>query len=94
MSEATPTKHPVPARSAEEIRQWIVVRLSRLLEVQPKEIDMNAPIAHHGLDSVQIVLFITDLEAWLGLKFHANPIHEDSTIGSLAEHLASLPRQP
>jgi acyl carrier protein len=81
-----------PSRSAEEIRQWIVVRLARLLEVAPQEIDVSAPLAHHGLDSVQTVLFITDLEQWLGVKLQKNPVTEDSTIGSLAEHLARLQR--
>jgi acyl carrier protein len=86
---------PLPtSRSAEEIRQWMVVRLSRLLGVQPNEIDANAPIAYHGLDSVQMVLLVTDLEQWLGVKFQTNPLTEQSTISSLAEHLATLQPRP
>jgi polyketide synthase 13 len=86
-------KHASPARSAEEVQQWIVVRLARLLQVETAEIDPAAPLAHHGLDSVQFVLFVTDLEQWLGLTFKKNPVNEQSTIASLAEHLASLTRQ-
>ncbi len=77
-------------RSADEIQQWIVVRLARLLEVAPGEIDLHAPLVRYGLDSVQLVLFVTDLEQWTGVKFTHNPVDEQSTIHSLAERLGAM----
>jgi acyl carrier protein len=76
------------SRSAEEIRDWIVVRLSRVLNQPPEQIDVHQPIMRFGLDSVATVALISDLETWLGFRFRSNPLNEQPTIASLAEYLA------
>lgn len=78
------------APSPEQIQQWIVVNMARLLRVQPEEIDPHIPLARHGLDSVQVVLLATDLEQWLGIRFTSNPLDEQATIETLSLRLAAL----
>lgn len=80
------------SRSAEEIRQWIVVHLARLLELPLEQIDPQQSVARYGLDSVQLVLLVTDLEQWLGTSFKKNPLAEQDTIAALSERLAMLTR--
>lgn len=52
-------------RSAQEIQEWMIERLSRLMGVPPRDIDPREPIRRYGLDSVALVNFTTDLEDWL-----------------------------
>lgn len=76
------------SRSAQQIQDWMTNRLSQLLGATPREIDPHEPIRRYGLDSVTLVAFISDLEEWLGYRFHSNPLTEDSTLETLAAFLA------
>jgi len=78
----------VVRRSAQQIHDWMIDRLSRLIRVAPSAIDPREPIRRYGLDSVALVAFVTDLEEWLGYRFHDNPLDEHATIASLASLLA------
>jgi acyl carrier protein len=64
----------VVSRSAQQIQDWMLDRLGRLIRVAPGEIDPREPIRRYGLDSVALVTFITDLETWLGYRFDGNPL--------------------
>ncbi len=78
-------------RSAQEIQDWLVHRISSLTGLAPEAIDVDEPYYRHGLDSVSMVLIFTDLETWLGRRFHENPLLEHPTIASLAHFLADKP---
>lgn len=75
-------------RSVQEIQDWLVGRISSLTGLAPDAIDVDEPYYRHGLDSVTMVLIFTDLETWLGCRFHENPLPEHPTIASLAHFLA------
>jgi acyl carrier protein len=75
-------------RSAQEIREWIIQRLSRLTELDPAELDVQEPILRYGLDSVNLVVLAADLEEWLGFRFRENPLNDHRTIEALAQYLA------
>jgi len=75
--------------SAQEIQDWLVNRISNLTGLAPEAIDVNEPYYRHGLDSVTMVLILTDLETWLGRRFRENPLPEYPTIASLAHFLGS-----
>ena len=77
------------SRSAREIQDGMIDRLSRLTGVSPREIDPCEPIARCGLDSVALVAFATDLEEWLGYRFRGNPLEEHPTVEALARFLAA-----
>lgn len=78
----------IVSRSAQQIQDWMIDRLSQLLDVEPREIDPQEPIRRYGLDSVALVAFIADLEEWLGYRFDSNPLTDDSTLETLAAFLA------
>ena len=76
------------SRSAQEIREWMIDRLSRLTGVPAQELDPREPVRRYGLDSVALVAFATDLEEWLGYRFTSNPLDDHPTVDALAEFLA------
>lgn len=75
-------------RSAQEIQDWLVGRISSLTGLPPSAIDVDEPYHRHGMDSVTMVVIFTDLETWLGRRFHENPLLEHPTIASLSRFLA------
>jgi acyl carrier protein len=74
--------------SAEAIQDWIVARVSKLTGVAPEEIDPREPVSRYGLDSMAVVVLATDLEEWLGYRFHDNPLNDYPTIEALSRFLA------
>jgi acyl carrier protein len=77
--------------SAQQIQDWMIDRLSRLIRVAPGEIDPREAIRRYGLDSVALVTFVTDLEKWLGYHFSGNPLDaldDYPTLEALAVFLA------
>jgi acyl carrier protein len=66
----------------------MIKRLSRLTGVPPEEVDPREPIRRYGLDSVALVVFTTDLEAWLAYRFQGNPLEDHPTLEALAAFLA------
>ena len=83
MSELAPH-----VRSEVEIREWIVVKLSGPMRVPPAEIDLDGPLVAHGLDSVQFVVLVGELEQWLGCHFTDNPLIDYPSINALSKFLA------
>ena len=80
---------PVEASpSVEAIQNWIVSRISHLTGIPSGEVDVQAPLTRHGLDSVALIALAADLEKWLGYRFRENPLNAASTIESLALFLA------
>src|SRR5262249_51459730 len=75
-------------RSAQEIQDWIIGRVSTLTGIAPEEIDAREPLLHYGLDSVALVALTTDLEKWLGYSFREKPLEDHPTIEALARYLA------
>lgn len=71
-----------------EIRHWLVSRLAERLQLPPDELDIDTPIIGFGLDSMQAVVLIGELEDWLSIRLAANPLTEFPTIQSLSRHLA------
>jgi acyl carrier protein len=85
-ASATPLQ-PEP-RSAGEIQSWLVERLSAVLGVQAAEIPLGEPLIGLGLDSMQVVVLVGELEEWLGCRFKGNPLVDYPTIESLSAYLA------
>jgi acyl carrier protein len=75
--------------TAPEIETWIVNRVSAMTGVPPAEIDVQAPVTRHGLDSVALIAVTADLEKWLGYRFRENPLFTYPTIAVLARFLAA-----
>ncbi|HZI04178.1 MAG TPA: acyl carrier protein [Archangium sp.] len=75
-------------RSAEEIQRWLVARVASFLEVTPADIDVRAPFQHYGLDSMEQLRIIGELETWLGGEYEETLLRQYPTIEALAAFLA------
>lgn len=73
---------------ATEIRDWLVNKLSEAQHDEPAEIPVDKPLVDMGLDSMQFVVLVGELEQWLGCRFTDNPLIEYPTIETLSVYLA------
>jgi acyl carrier protein len=74
--------------SSTEIQGWITSYLSKLLNIEADEVDVDIPFDQYGLDSSAAVGMTGDLEDWLGQSFDATLLYDYPTIESLAQHIA------
>jgi acyl carrier protein len=74
--------------TAKEIQARLVEEVARLLEVEPRVIDVAQPFDRYGLDSMMAVSLTAVLEEWLGRDFSPTLPYEYPTIQSLSQHLA------
>ena len=78
-------------QSAEVIERWLAAKLSDLLGVDPREIDIREPFASYGMGSTEAVSLSGELAEWLGEKVPADLAYEYPTIEALARHLSGSP---
>ncbi|HYO66535.1 MAG TPA: acyl carrier protein [Archangium sp.] len=76
------------AKTAEDIQRWLVERIARFLELTPTDIDVKAPFQHYGLDSMEQLRIIGDLETWLQDEYEETLLRQYPTIETLAAYLA------
>ena len=74
--------------TAAEIQVRLVEEVARLLEVEPRVIDVAQPFDRYGLDSMMAVNLTAVLEEWLGRDFSPTLPYDYPTIQSLSQHLA------
>ena len=79
--------------SVVEIQSWIVNRMAEELGVARDLIKSDQQIMSLGIDSVQLVTILTQLEDWAGVRFDGNPLEEYSTIEELAAHVVEMRQQ-
>jgi acyl carrier protein len=80
-------------RSDVEIRKWLVANLAAQMELEPGQVDPEEPIAALGIDSMQLIGLIGDLEEWLGCRFTDNPWIDFPTVNSLSAFVAAQLKQ-
>ncbi len=85
-SDVSPPARTVP--TADEIRGWLVAKVSEAAHVPPQEVRTDAPLSESGLDSMRFVVLVGELEDRLGCRFADNPLFEHPTIDALAAFLA------
>jgi acyl carrier protein len=76
------------AKTAEDIQRWLVERVAGFLEVTPADIDVKAPFQHYGLDSMEQLRIIGELETWLRGEYEETLLRQYPTIEALAAFLA------
>lgn len=84
----TPGSPRVDGFRAAVIEKWLAEKLSDLLGVEAREIDLREPFASYGMGSTEAVTLSGELGEWLGLKVPADLAYEFPTIESLARHLS------
>ena len=94
-SQDSPLNEPTTntASSVVDIRIWIVNRMAEELRVDRDLIKADQQIMSLGIDSVQLVTILTQLEDWAGIRFDGNPLENYLTIDDLAAHVEELRQQ-
>jgi amino acid adenylation domain-containing protein len=87
-SLARPGVKPI-RRSAAEIERWLAEELSAKLKILPSDFDVQQPFTSYGLDSVQMVGLIGDLEEYLGRSLQPTLAWDYPTTETLAKFLAT-----
>lgn len=93
--EEQPARRFAPAagpRSLDEIRNWLIARLSEILRIESDSIDIEAPFSTFGLSSVAGVELSGEIECWLGRPVSPLLAYEYPSIETLARCLADEPR--
>ena len=54
--------------SVTAIQSWLVEQLADVLSIEPSTIDVKQPLTRYGLDSIDAVTLVGDLEDWLDLE--------------------------
>lgn len=82
------TNAPNPSPTEDDIRHWLVARLAERLSVDPAAINLEESLTTHGLDSMQFVVLVGELEDWLGCRFNSNPLITYPSVNALSAYLA------
>ncbi|MBL8006959.1 MAG: SDR family NAD(P)-dependent oxidoreductase, partial [Ignavibacteria bacterium] len=70
------------------LKEWLTVRLSELMQIKKETIDTSEPFAVYGIDSLKAVQLSGDLETLLGKELPAAIVYDYPNINSLADYLA------
>ena len=73
---------------AQEIQEWLVAYLAKLLELPQDDVDSRANFKQFGMDSAATVGLTGDLGEWLGYKIDPTLAYDYPTIEDLAKYLA------
>jgi acyl carrier protein len=77
-SEMTPTK---------AVQNWLVKQLAEQLSLDPKTVSVGEPLTRYGLDSIDAVTMVGDLEDWLDLELPSTLFWDYPTIEKSAQYL-------
>ena len=75
-------------KTAEEIQRWLVEHVAALMQLTPADIDVRAPFPHYGLDSMEQMRIIGELETWLQREFEETLLRQYPTIEAVSAFLA------
>jgi acyl carrier protein len=75
-------------RTVEDIEEWVVSYLSRLLGIPPDRVSTRISFSRYGLDSSASILMTSELSDWLGRELDPTINYSYPTIAALAKHLA------
>jgi acyl carrier protein len=75
-------------RTADEIQDWLVSRISQIVKVSAGQIDVGAEFDSLGLGSKDSVELSAELEQLLGRRLPPTLVWDYPTIAELSGHLA------
>ena len=81
------TQNPTATSPVEAIQAWLVAQLADVLSLDPKTVDVTQPLTRYGLDSIDAVTLVADLEDWLDLELPSTLLWDYPTIAKAATYL-------
>jgi acyl carrier protein len=73
---------------SQAVQNWLVKQLAEQLSLDPKTISATEPLTRYGLDSIDAVTMVGDLEDWLDLELPSTLFWDYPTIEKSAQYLA------
>jgi acyl carrier protein len=70
------------------MEKWLVVKLAEQLSLDVNTVSTTEPVTRYGIDSIDAVTMVSDLEDLLGLELPATLLWDHPTIEKAAQHLA------
>ena len=70
------------------LKEWLVSRISEMMQIKKESIDTGEPFAVYGMDSLKAVQLSGDLETLLGKELPATLVYDYPNINSLSEFLS------
>jgi acyl carrier protein len=71
----------------QEITEWIKNKLVETIQVTPDVISFDKDFLEYGLDSLNAVSFVGEIEQWLDLDLPTTTLWDHSTVNNLAAYL-------
>lgn len=75
------------ATPIETVQTWLVKQLAEQLSLDPTAIKVSEPLTRYGLDSIDAVTLVGDLEDWLELDLPDTLFWDHPTIEKSAQYL-------
>lgn len=75
--------------SVQAIQSWLVNQLAEQLSLDAKTIDVTEPLTRYGLDSIDAVTMVGELEDWLELELPSTLFWDYPTIEKSVQYLVS-----
>ncbi|MEM6426520.1 MAG: acyl carrier protein [Cyanobacteria bacterium P01_H01_bin.119] len=75
------------ASPVEAIQVWLVNQLAEVLSLDPSTIEVKQPLTRYGLDSIDAVTLVGDLEDWLDLELPSTLLWDYPTIEKASTYL-------
>ena len=72
----------------EAIQNWLVNQLAEQLSLDASTISVTEPLTRYGLDSIDAVTMVGELEDWLELELPSTLFWDHPTIALSAQYLA------
>ena len=83
------TQNPTATSPIEAIQTWLVQQLADVLSLDPTTVDVTQPLTRYGLDSIDAVTLVADLEDWLDLELPSTLLWDYPTIAKAATYLVN-----
>lgn len=78
-----------PVDSVQAIQNWMVNQLVEQLSLDANSIDITEPLTRYGLDSIDAVTIVGELEDWLEVELPSTLFWDYPTIEKSAEYLVA-----
>ncbi len=73
-----------------EFHRWVIERVAEYCRCNPVEIDPNENFTHYGIDSVQALALVGDIEDRLGHPIVTTAIWDHPNVNELVDFVQSL----
>lgn len=87
-SSLTLNEQKTKSSPIQALQEWLVNQLAEQLSLDTQSISVTEPLTRYGLDSIDAVTLVGDLEDWLELELPDTLFWDYPTIGKATQYLA------